>query len=309
MKAASYPVPDRLNSLLVVSVLLAAVGLLWTGTRLHGAWLLLPAITYAFLLLTVYALIHEATHDVLHSDRRLNHLMGAVLGWLFPISFTVLRVTHIVHHCCNRTDHEMFDCYYPGDNRLVKYIQWYGLLLGLWWILIPIGTLLLAIAPRLLVSTPFRRARSTAVLFDDFGASEVRWIRLEVLGGLLFWASLITLLQLDWSLLAVYYACFAFNWSTRQYVTHAFTPRDVRDGALNLKVGRLMKWILLNGHWDLVHHQHPHVSWYYLDRLGRDSAPPVSYWRQYLRLWKGPRPCTEQGPEILPKTRYREMQG
>lgn len=307
MTEKTYPVPDRLNSLLVGGVLLAAIGLLWLGTRLPGAWILLPALGYSFVLLTNYALIHEATHSVLHSDPRRNHFFGMILGWLFPISFTVLRVTHIVHHCCNRTDHEMFDCYYAGDNRLIKYIQWYGLLLGLWWILIPIGTLLLAVVPRLLVSSPFRRARSTAVLFDDFGAHEIRWIRLEVLGGILFWITVFIALGLNWSLLAIYYACFAFNWSTRQYVTHAFTRRDVRDGALNLRVSPVMKWVLLNGHWDLVHHQHPHVSWYYLEKLGRHSEAPVSYWRQYLRLWRGPRPCTEAGPAILPKTRYQEM--
>jgi len=302
-----FPIPDRLNITLVFAVMAFAIGLLWVGTKTNGLWIIVPAIIYSFLLLTNYALIHEGTHGVLHSNQKINYLLGTIISWLFPISFTVLKVTHIVHHCCNRTDHEMFDYYYQGDSRIIKYIQWYGLLLGLWWFLIPIGTLLLAIAPRLLISTPFRKARSTAVLFDDFDQREIWRIRLEVAGGIIFWIALYHFLQLDWEILLAFYICVAFNWSTRQYVTHAFTPRDVRNGALNLTVSRPMGLLLLNGHWDLVHHQHPHVPWYYLDRLAKESQAPVSYWRQYFRLWRGPRLCNQKGPDALPKSVYQGM--
>ena len=106
----------------------------------------------------------------------------------------------------------------------------------------------------------------------------------------------------------MFYAFFAFNWSTRQYVTHAFTVREVRDGALNLKVSRPLGWILLQGQWDLVHHQHPHVPWIHLQKLATDSQAPVSYVRQYLKLWKGPRLNTVPGPAILPKEDYRVME-
>ena len=303
----SFPIPDRLNTALAFTVMALAIGLLWLGSKTDGLWIIVPGIVYSFLLLTNYALIHEGTHGVLHSNRKRNYFLGTMLSWLFPISFTVLKVTHIVHHCCNRTDHEMFDCYYQGDNRIIKYIQWYGLLLGLWWFLIPIGTLLLAIAPRFLVSAPFRKARSTAVLFDDFGRREVWRIRFEIAGGIIFWIVLYNVLQLDWETLLVFYTCVAFNWSTRQYVTHAFTPRDVRNGALNLTVSKPMGMLLLNGHWDLVHHQHPHVSWYYLGHLAKGSQAPVSYWRQYFRLWRGPCLCKEKGPDALPKSVYQGM--
>lgn len=299
--------PDRLNLAIAAAILCASLGLLWLGSQLDLAWALVVGIPFSFVLLSNYALMHEAVHDVLHRNPRTNWLIGMVAGWLFPMSFTVLKVTHIVHHCCNRTDHEMFDYYYPGDRLPIKYAQWYGLLLGLWWPLIPVGTLLLGIAPGLLRSMPFRRARTTAVLFDDFGPAEVFRIRLEVATGLVFWTAAFLLLDLRWEAVLLMYACFGFNWSTRQYVTHAFTPRDVRNGALNLRVSRLMGAVLLNGHWDLVHHRHPHVPWTHLPVLGRDSEPPVSYWHQYRELWKGPRPSPGSGPEILPKGAYRAM--
>ncbi|MSQ94789.1 MAG: hypothetical protein EXR98_09570 [Gemmataceae bacterium] len=64
---------------------------------------------------------------------------------------------------------------------------------------------------------------------------------------------------------------FSLNWSTRQYVGHAFSRRDVVEGAWNLKHYFWMSWLLLHGECDLNHHRQPEVSWYYLPtkpRLG-----------------------------------------
>jgi len=288
-------------------VYLTAVGLLLLGSRIDTVWSLPLGIIFSFVLLTNYALMHEAAHGVLHHEPRYNWLFGMILSWLFPMSFTVFRVSHVVHHCCNRTDHEMFDCYYENDFKLVKYVQWYGLLLGLWWPLIPIGNLLLAIHPGILRTRPFRSARSTSVVFNSYDSHLTRLLRFEVVLALLFWFSIISMLSLRWETILIFYICFAFNWSTRQYVTHAFTIRDVKNGALNLSVSRPMSWILLQGQWDLVHHQHPHMSWIHLPALGENSEKPVSYLRQYINLWKGPRLCSETGPPMLPQQEYQVM--
>ena len=301
-------IPSYINMVIAAGVFLVAILLLWLASRLELFWSIPLGIVFSFVLLTNYALMHEATHDVFHENKNVNWFFGMVLSWLFPMSFTVFRISHVIHHCCNRTDHEMFDCYYEKDMKLIKHIQWYGLLLGLWYPLIPLGNLLLAIHPGLLRTRPFRNARSTAVVFNDYSQSATWRLRFEVVMGILFWLAIIGWLSLSWYSILIFYAFFAFNWSTRQYVTHAFTVRDVKNGALNLSVSRLMSWILLQGQWDLVHHQHPHVSWIHLPELGRTSNKPKSYIRQYLRLWKGPRPCTERGPDILPKNDYQVMQ-
>lgn len=300
-------IPTRLNLSVAMVIVLGVIGLLWLASRLPLVWAFPIGVIVSFMLLSNYALMHEATHDMLHPNPVVNDRFGMVLGWLFPLSFTVLKVTHTVHHCCNRTDHEMFDCFYPDDNRLVKYIQWYGLMFGLWWYLIPVGCLLLAVMPSWLHSPPFKQARTTEVLFDDFGKVEIRRLRLETVLGIVFWIILFVVLQLRWEAVLIAYAMFAFNWSTRQYVTHAFTPRNVRDGALNLRVSRPMGWLLLHGNWDRVHHQHPHLSWIHLPAIGRAEGYDTGYWHHYRRLWAGPCPCREPGPAILPRTIYREM--
>ena len=299
MTTGAVAIPARANLALIALVYVAVLALLWAGARAPLWAAVALGVAMSFVLLTNYALMHEAMHDVLNPDPRWNWALGALCGVLFPAAFTMFRVGHRVHHCCNRTDHEMFDLYYPGDSRVLKYGQWYGLLTGLYYPLVPLGSVLLAISPRILQTAPFRKARTSSLIFRAYDRRAVTRIRVEVVAAIAFWWGALTLLALEPLHLAVMYACFGFNWATRQYVTHAFTPRDVVNGALNLRVSRPMRWCLLNGNWDLVHHQQPWLPWTALPAAGRRSAPPESFWRQYLRLWRGPRPTLAPGPAPL----------
>jgi fatty acid desaturase len=294
------PIPDRLNVGLVVAVFAAAVALLWLGSWVER-WYAVAAVGVAFsyLLLTNYALLHEAAHGNLHSDPRLNHWLGVAAGALFPMPLSMIRVTHQGHHLRNRTDFEMFDLYYPTDNRVLKYGQWYSILCGLFWPVIPLGAVLFAVCPAVLRTRAFRQARSSSYLVGDIQSAEVWAIRREVVLIAGLFAALAWLLPLRGVNTLVLYACFSVNWSTRQYVGHAFTRRDVVEGAWNLRHNRVMTWVLLHGEWDLNHHRRPDVPWYYLPRLSRPDAPRPGYARQYWRQWLGPRPAAEPAPETL----------
>lgn len=299
--AVQAPIPDRLNVALVLGVQAGAIALLWLGARSGPVATVALGVAFSFLLLTNYALLHEAVHDHLHSDRRANRWLGAAAGCLFPASAAMVRVTHAIHHCYNRTDEEIFDQYAPRDNMLLKTVQWYTPLLGFFWCLVPAGSVLFAAAPGLLRTRLARKSTTTKYMAELFDAAVVRQARLELVLGAAYWVALWHLLALDWPTVAIFYACFAFNWSTRQYVTHAYTPRDVVNGALNLKVGPVMRRVLLNGNWDLVHHQQPWLPWNALPEAGQRSAPPVSYGRQYLKMWRlGMVPAAEPAPLPLP---------
>jgi fatty acid desaturase len=294
------PIPDRLNAALVVGVFAVAIAILWFASQVESWYALLGiGIAFSYVLLTNYALLHEATHHNLHSNPHLNYLFGMVAGMLFPVPFSLVYTTHQGHHLRNRTDYEMFDLYYPNDNRLLKYAQWYSILCGLFWPVIPIGAFLYAAFPRLLRTKVFRQARSSSYLLGDVQTKEIRAIRIEVLLIVAFYTVLFQILSLHVANTVILYACFAFNWSTRQYVGHAFTKRDVIDGAWNLRHNRLMSWVLLHGEYDLNHHRRPDVSWLYLPHFTRPEDPRPRYIRQYLRLWLGPRPASEPAPESL----------
>jgi fatty acid desaturase len=295
------PIPARLNASLVACVFVAAVGLLWLGSWVEAWYAVLGVgIVFSYVLLTNYALLHEGTHNNLHPLPHANHGLGFVAGLLFPVPFSMLHATHQGHHLRNRTDFEMFDLYYPTDNRFLKFGQWYSILCGLFWPIIPVGALLFALCPPLLRLRPFQKARSSSYALGDIRGAEVRAIRLEVLLIVAAFAALFWLLELRWQNTLILYACFAVNWSTRQYVGHAFAKRDVVEGAWNLKHNRLMSLILLHGEYDLNHHRRPDVSWYYLPRLCQPGdLPRRSYVVQYLKLWLGPRPNREPAPESL----------
>jgi fatty acid desaturase len=294
------PIPNHLNVALVGAVFTCAIALLALGSWVQE-WYAAGAVAvlFSYLLLTNYALLHEATHWNLHSNRKVNYVLGVATGILFPVPFSMVNATHQGHHLRNRTDFEMFDLYYSTDNFLLKYGQWYSILCGLFWPVIPIGALLFALCPSVLRMRVFRQARSSSYLLGDIQGAEVRAIRREVLLIVAFFAALFWLLHLHWLNTLALYACFSFNWSTRQYIGHAFSRRDVIEGAWNLRHNRLMTWILLHGEWDLNHHRRPDVSWYYLSRLSQPGEPRLGYYKQYWRQWLGPRRATEPAPETL----------
>jgi fatty acid desaturase len=297
---SNLPIPNGLNFILVAGVFGVAVTLLLLGARAE-TWYVVTAlgVVYSYVLLTNYALLHEATHNNLHSSKRLNYWLGVATGLLFPVPFTMIHTTHQGHHLRNRTDHEMFDLYYPTDNRLIKFAQWYSILVGLFWPIIPLGGLVAALWPGFLRLRPFQHARSSSYVLGDIHGAGLWAIRGEMLLILAFYAAVVFFLQVPWQTLLIFYAFFAVNWSTRQYVGHAFSRRDVIEGAWNLRHNRLMTWVLLHGEWDLNHHRRPDLSWYYLPGESSPNEQRPSYVRQYWRLWLGPRRNTEPAPEAV----------
>lgn len=292
---------DRQNLLLSFAVPAAMLMLLWMGSHSEGGLYLLALFLFAMLGLTNYALIHEGTHYNLNSKREYSDRLGMLVSWMFPVSFTFMEVAHQVHHRNNRTDGEMFDYYYPGDNRLIKYAQWYSILIGIYPPIIPLGSILMAFVSPLFHLKPWRVAKSSSIIFDRglFTPSVIARIRCEVIAGIGFWTVAWWALALDPLTVLIFYAAFWVNWSTRQYVSHAFSTRDVMKGAWNLKVSRLMGWVFLNGQWDLVHHMVPDLPWQLLPNEGAKSAEPVSYWKQYFKMWGGPRPNPEPAPTAI----------
>jgi fatty acid desaturase len=291
------PIPDRLNSALVAGVFASGVALLWLGSHVKAWWAVAAVgIVFSYLLLTNYALLHEASHGNLQSSARRNYWLGLVSGLLFPMPFSLMRSTHRGHHENNRTDVEMFDLYYPDDNRITKYVRWYGILGGFFWPIIPVGAVIFSLSPRTIRERVFRTHKPTGYLLNGVQNTAVWLVRAETFFIIVFFALLFWGLDLRWQNTLVLYACFAFNWSTRQYIGHAFSKRDIIDGAWNLRHNRWMSLLLLHGEYDLNHHRHPEISWFYLPRLSPPNTPRPDYLRQYWRQWLGPRPATEPEP-------------
>jgi hypothetical protein len=54
-------------------------------------------------------------------------------------------------------------------------------------------------------------------------------------------------------------------------------------------------YLIFNLH--LAHHQNPKIPWVHLPKVIRSGAGRISFFRNYLRLWKGPRLTNEKSPK------------
>jgi fatty acid desaturase len=83
----------------------AAPALLWLASWSDSGWAIIAVIVaFSYVLLTNYALLHEGTHCNLHTDPRATYWLGVLCGLLFPIPFSMIRITHQGHHHSFRSD-------------------------------------------------------------------------------------------------------------------------------------------------------------------------------------------------------------
>ena len=294
------PIPGGLNLALAVLAPAAALGLLVFASRTPSwGWRIGAALAFSYVNNTVFSLLHEAVHGHLHPRRRINEWAGRVLAAFFPTGLGFQRICHLGHHRRNRSDVEVFDYVLPGESRLVKSLQWYGILTGVYWLVPPSGCLLYLLwpgffrLPERLRGSRFAHQTSAAAMLSGFENAPERTLRLEILFSCALQAGLIWLLDLTPAGWLTCYAAFAVNWSSLQYADHAFSERHVHDGAWNLRVSRLVQALFLNYHHHKAHHQNPHVPWLHLPKYVDLTEERPRFAAIWLRMWKGPRPWPE----------------
>jgi fatty acid desaturase len=296
-----YPIPTLLNVFIICVSTISAITLLVVASRSHHiSIILLCAIVFSLVNNTNFSLLHEAVHDVLHRNAKVNYVLGVFLAAFFPTGFTFQRYCHLGHHQRNRSYAEQFDYYRPTDNRVLRYLQWYGILTGLYWCLAPFTTLVYLIAPKSMIKiinkadhSQLATTTGSDAMLKSIGKAPMLQVRCEILFTLLFQISLFLLLGVTWQAWLVCYAAFAINWSSLQYADHAWSELDTVNGAWNLRINPLVRVLFLNYHHHRAHHQNPRISWRHLHSLIDYSKPRPSFLRIYLMMWKGPRPITE----------------
>ncbi len=305
-RTVETPIPWVLNfALLLIAGALAAM-LLWIASHTTSwMWLALAALGFSYVNNTLFSLLHEATHGILHPNKRINEWMGRIAAAFFPTAYTLQRCFHLTHHLNNRTESEQFDYIRPHDNRLLKLGQWYAILTGLYWVFLPIGCIVYFFFPSLFKLQLLRNQSSTvaqqtsaAAYLTSVDDAPSLTIRLEILLSFLIQAILILALDLTAIGWGCCYAAFAVNWSSLQYADHAWSPLDVREGAWNLRVNALVRVLFLNYHYHLAHHRHPKVAWIHLPKFVDPADPHPSFLKIYLQMWRGPRPF----PQIFDHT-------
>jgi fatty acid desaturase len=300
-------IPGRLNIGLALVAMAAACALLWVVAHAESLALrLLGAVAFSYVGNTLFSLLHEAVHGVFHADARFNAGFGRWLAAFFPTSFTLQRFFHLGHHRRNRSAAERFDYIAPGENVLLKNVQWYGILTGLYWLLPPLSALAYLVAPSAFASRWIRgeeagwerqsgwsRQSGADAMVEGLERLPALVVRAEVLFAIAWQVGVFVLLDLNWQAWALCHGAFAVNWSSLQYADHAWSPLDRTEGAWNLRVNGVVRWLFLNYHHHRVHHENPKVPWIHLPRFVDAAEPRPSFLRIYLSMWRGPRPLPD----------------
>ncbi|MCB9791352.1 MAG: fatty acid desaturase [Alphaproteobacteria bacterium] len=295
--SSPHPIPSGLNLALSAGVFLTMLALLPLGQALGGLGLAACALAFAVLGQSNFALIHEAEHDKLHADKRVNDAAGALLSALFPGSFTVLRAAHLMHHRRNRSDTELIDYYRPGE-RLAKTLKYYTLISGVIWVGSPIVSVLTCFVPgRWFKADPEHEDSTDLASFLVFLDGADPWrIRAEVALTLGLWAAMLSIVGLSWTTLVLFYGVFAFFWASQQYVYHVRTPLHLVEGSLDLRMNPALGWLWMHFNYHLTHHRRPKVPWLYLPQVA-EQAPTQPYLRTWLTSWRPPRPYARAWPQ------------
>jgi fatty acid desaturase len=286
-----YPIPARLNLLIALCQVTALLLIFYGASVASSPWhVALLALAMAIVGNSVYSIIHEAEHRMLHPSPRVNDGVGALMALFFPAPYHLIRHGHLCHHRFNRSDHEAFDLYFEGDIPLVKWLKFYGIITGIYWVTVVLANFAVLVCPFLLKRKYLEFDQPIAEFIDSLDARQWRLIRLEAALAIVLHTLIIVGLGIPPLTYFLVYLGFGFSWSAMQYVHHFGTPRHVLRGTRNLWLSGPIDAIWLHHNWHLTHHQQPTVPWIYLPRLGREQDPRREFlvWH-YLRMWRGPR--------------------
>ena len=296
--SVQYPIPGKLNVILAAAQIVTCFGLLTAASRAQSLWATaLFAVLFAFIMQLGFSLAHEAAHSKLHARPNVNEVCGIFLFSLFPGSYHLFEIAHLVHHRRNRSDAELEDYVLPTEIPWLKRVTYYFVLCGLFWFITPLSSVVIALMPRsaIRIPPPGEDAGIYSRYLQLLNSVNPGRIRRDLLVVAAIWTTASLLLPLKLSALALCYAMFAFCWASQQYMYHVRTPRHVVLGALDLHLWRPFELLYLHFNYHLTHHVAAWVPWIYLPEIAAEQ-PTRGYLATYREQWRPPEPLERAWP-------------
>jgi fatty acid desaturase len=296
--STQFPIPGTLNAALAIAQIIASFALLGAASHAKTFWMTLVfAVAFAFVMQLGFGLAHEAVHSKLHTSPAVNDGLGILLYSLFPGSYHLFEIAHLVHHRRNRSDAELEDYVLPGEIRWRKRVAYYFILCGLFWFLTPLALLTIAMIPGRSIQMPVPGENSGGFsrYMQFLNSVNPGRIRRDLLVTVVVWTLAALLLHFRLFHLAVCYAAFAFCWASQQYIYHVRTPRHVVLGAVDLHLWRPFELLYLHFNYHLTHHVAAWVPWIYLPKIAAEQ-PTRGYLITYFEQWRPPQPLEKAWP-------------
>lgn len=252
----------------------------------------------------VFSFMHECFHRGANSNKTMNWFLGFWSSALFGTAYTFFERNHEGHHSRNRTRPELVDYIFPDESALKKVTLYYLAIFGGIWIgglLLPL--LCFFIPEKLKTSLAIDRENNTySEAFNQFSSRAWTLMKIETVLLIAFWFCAIYAFNWDITILAIMYLCFAFSWSSLQWVYHVRTPIHTIEGAYNLRTHWLIRVLFLNFNYNLSHHRNSKTPWQELYSLSNQKeTQPL--WHRYIRLFRPPQPMPKD-IDALKKTYF-----
>ena len=295
----SFPIPVKINILIIICCSLLYLFLLRVGSNTPEIiFKFLYGLVFAIVMIPVYSLMHEAAHNALHPNYRVNVFLGQYLSMLFVTSYHFFRHCHLKHHKKNRTDEEMWDLYYEHQNKWKRYGNLYLMMIGLGYFALWLSVILFALAPSLVHSKFFKRHTEIRGFLEG-GDSPFKLKTSQKESMMIIGFQILCLWFINWDFETwiIFFVVQGFVWSSQNYVNHAFSPRNIINGAHNLKLPKWLNIVYLNFNIHLAHHQNPNIPWIHLPKYIISEEGRLSFFKNYIRLWKGPKLTKEPSPK------------
>jgi fatty acid desaturase len=265
-------VPQSQNlTLSAASILLQLAGLVLTP--LVWAWkgwaFVIWALIYGYGTVLTWLLIHEAIHLKLHARRWTNDALGRIHAILFGCPFHILKVGHMTHHRHNRGVIDTNELI-PAETRhpVLWWLAYYARIMGLLYVSEVISPLFFFFWKR---SRRFIRRltqnNAVAAILDLFTKRIVQKIQFDALLCIGWFAAQFYANWSDLRPLIILLLARAFIVSIYDNAYHYGTDPHDAGAALNLRVPKLLRPLLLNHNMHRVHHRHPMASWAVLPQL------------------------------------------
>lgn len=298
--SAQYPIPVKLNIFISIVCVALYFSLIYLGTQTSGIGMkFLLGLAFGITMIPVYTLMHESAHNTLHPDGKLNTFLGRLLCTLFIIPFHFFRHCHLRHHQKSRTDDEMWDLYYEHQNKWKRHGNLYLMMIGFGYFSIWLCVIIFTISPSLIKSKIFTKHREmNGFLKGLANSTKLRHFQIESIIIIAFQVFILWMINWDFTTWIIFYAVHGFIWSSQNYVNHAFSPRDIINGAHNLTMPKWLNIIYLHFNVHLIHHQNPQIPWIHLPKYIKSGEKRFPFFTNYLRLWGGPKLTKEPNPEF-----------
>jgi len=298
-----FPIPPYRHNLLFTAFVIAAVAIQLFVVPLvflpHA-----PVVAIAVSLVLSFgtplcrALLHEAIHGRLASNKNWNVGLGRILGWCSGAAFDGIRLGHLTHHRFPRHHLDQADIIQPGKSRTQINVIFYFDLLG--------GIYLREILYSLVMLFPRRTINRVAeyLMANDGSESDALYsalqrgldrrlgrIRIDMVCIVLIYAAAFYLYGEWWPTLLMGIALRGLILSLQDNVAHYGTPAFVGAAAHNTQASRLIRLFMLNQNFHGLHHDRPELPWNVLpeafERAGGKYAG--GYFKLLAKQFYGPR--------------------